>query len=375
MQDSKIPMQPIDQSAGLAVKKHSKKTLKQKIILTIFGVFSILFGFCVAAFFWYNVQLSPIDKNATSLIKISVKNGSSTGQVADLLHDSGMIRNVFAFKVYLKLSGNEDKLQAGTYRIAKSESVSQIVGHLINGKVDQFSITFYPGATLVDNTDKPEIKKTDVTTILKRAGYSEEEISAALRAKYVSPLFNSKPASADLEGYIYGETYNFNVGASVSEIFEKVFDEFYGDITANNLIDGFKSRGLNLYEGITLASIIQKEVNTEGDQKQVAGVFYNRLDQGMVLGSDVTYQYIADKNGLVRDPNLDSPYNTRVNGGLTPGPIAAPGLSALMAVASPNSNEYLYFLSGDDDITYFASTYAEHESNIVNHCKIKCSTN
>lgn len=375
MQDSKIPMQPIDQSNGLAVKKHSKKTLKQKIVLAILAVFFVLAGFVGATFLWYNVQLSPVDKDATSLIKISVKNGSSTGQVADLLHDSGVIRNVFAFKVYLKLSGNEDKLQAGTYRIAKSESIPQIVGHLINGKVDQFSITFYPGATLVDNTDKPESKKTDVTTILKRAGYSNEEITTALKAKYVSPLFNSKPASADLEGYIYGETYNFNVGASISEIFEKVFDEFYGDITANNLIAGFKSRGLSLYEGITLASIIQKEVNTASDQKQVAGVFYNRLDQGMVLGSDVTYQYIADKNGLIRDPNLESPYNTRVNSGLTPGPIAAPGLSALLAVASPNSNDYLYFLSGDDDITYFAKTYSEHESNIVNHCKIKCSTN
>jgi UPF0755 protein len=71
---------------------------------------------------------------------------------------------------------------------------------------------------------------------------------------------------------------------------------------------------------------------------------------------------------------LDSPYNTRINKGLPPGPIAVPGLTALQAVADPNSGDYLYFLSGDDDVTYFARTDAEHQSNIVNHCKVKCAT-
>ena len=94
----------------------------------------------------------------------------------------------------------------------------------------------------------------------------------------------------------------------------------------------------------------------------------------MMLGSDVTYQYIADCDGLVRDPGLESPYNTRVVTGLTPGPIAVPGLAALKAVADPATTDYVYFLSGDDDVTYFARTNEEHEANIRDHCQVKCAT-
>jgi UPF0755 protein len=98
------------------------------------------------------------------------------------------------------------------------------------------------------------------------------------------------------------------------------------------------------------------------------------MSQGIQLGSDVTYQYIADKTGIPRDPGIDSPYNTRRFIGLPPGPISSPGLSALKAVGSPASSDYLYFLSGDDDVTYFAKTEAEHEANISAHCKVKCAT-
>lgn len=94
----------------------------------------------------------------------------------------------------------------------------------------------------------------------------------------------------------------------------------------------------------------------------------------MPLGSDVTYHYAADKLGVEPSPSLESPYNTRIHKGLPPGPIATPGLSALMAVADPASGDYLYFLSGDDDKTYYAKTEQEHQANIENHCKIKCST-
>ena len=129
---------------------------------------------------------------------------------------------------------------------------------------------------------------------------------------------------------------------------------------------------MSLYQGITLASIIQREVNAEGDQRQVAQVFLLRLKDDISLGSDVTYQYIADKTGVPRDPGLDSPYNTRVVKGLPPGPISAPGRLALDAVANPATGDYKFFLSGDDDKTYFGRTQAEHEKNIADHCKMKC---
>ena len=197
----------------------------------------------------------------------------------------------------------------------------------------------------------------------------------AFAKTYDSPLFDTRPAGKDLEGYIYGETYRFNSGVPVETILQRTFSEYYKVIQDNNLVDKFKSHDLTLYEGITLASIIQREVSGAEDQKKVAQVFYNRMNQGIQLGSDVTYQYIADKLGLPRDPNLSNPYNTRKYVGLPPGPIASPGLSALIAVASPASTNYLYFLSGDDGITYFSTSEAGHNANILNHCQKGCSSN
>ena len=139
----------------------------------------------------------------------------------------------------------------------------------------------------------------------------------------------------------------------------------------NNLKEGFKKQGLTLYKGITLASIVQREVLAP-DQPQVAQVFYSRLKQGMNLGSDVTYHYAADKQGVARDFNLESPYNTRKYKGLPPGPISAPGLSALRATANPALGDYLFFVSGDDEKTYFARTNAEHDKNVSQYCHTKC---
>jgi UPF0755 protein len=292
---------------------------------------------------------------------VEIPSGSSPTQIARILEDKKLIRSQFAFDIYTRITGKRSTLQAGTYNLSPSESTEAIVGHIVSGRIDQFSLIFLPGATLAENRSK-----------LIAMGYPEAEVDAALNKNYTHPLFQDKPESADLEGYIYGETYNFSSSATVEEILTKTFDEYYAKIKENNLVEGFKAHGLNLYQGITLASIIQREVSAKGDQRQVAQVFYSRLNSGMMLGSDVTYQYIAKKLGVEASPSLDSPYNTRKYAGLPPGPIATPGLAALEAVANPASGDYLFFLSGDDDITYFAHTNAEHDANVRDHCKVKC---
>jgi len=368
----KLKLQPIiNHTAGL---KSPKKRSKRKITLWIISIVSIIaVAAVVASVIWYNVQLAPVGNDISQLKKITIVSGSTPSQIGEQLEKESIIRNSTVFDIYTRLSKKSSSLQAGTYRLSPAETTPQIIDHIVNGSVDKFSITFYPGATLVDNTDTSASKKVDFTTILRNAGYSDQEITVALSATYDSPLFAGKPAGASLEGYIYGETYDFETGATVHDILTRVFNEFYAVIDENKLKEAFSARGLSLYQGITLASIIQREINDPQDQKRAAQVFYSRLNSGMVLGSDVTYQYIADKTGVARDTNLDSPYNTRIHTGLPPGPIATPGLSALQAVAQPAEGDYLYFLSGDDDITYFARTYAEHEANITNHCKIKCT--
>jgi len=209
--------------------------------------------------------------------------------------------------------------------------------------------------------------------VLIKAGFGEAVVDAALSKTYSHPLLADKPASADLEGYLYGETYSFPVGTTVSDIIVRAFDEFYAQVESNDLVAKFKTQGLNLYQGITLASIIQREVPGTTDQKQVAQIFLKRLKIDMPLGSDVTAYYGADKKGVERSVAVDTSYNTRIYKGLPPGPIGTPGLTSLQAVAAPASGDYLYFLSGDDDVTYYALTDEGHQNNIKNHCQVKCA--
>jgi UPF0755 protein len=360
-QPQPIEQQPFATDAGLTVGE-KKKSRKKIVIWSLVGFFVAALLTVGGIFLWYTLQLAPVDSNNTDKQLVMIESGSTPTDIANLLKEKELIRDTTAFLWYSRFEGVQNLLQAGTYRLSPSESTPQIVEHLSSGRVDTFSITFLPGATLADNRK-----------VLIGAGYDASVVDAALAKTYDSPLFAGKPASADLEGYIYGETYSFGTDTIVEAILEHVFDEFYGVIEKNDLVAKFKAQDLTLYEGITLASIVQREASPKADDMpQIAQVFYSRLAMGMPLGSDVTYQYIADKTGVARDPNLDSPYNTRRYAGLPPGPISSPGEKALKAVANPASGDYLYFLSGDDDITYFGRTLEEHEANITNHCQEKC---
>ncbi len=347
---------------------------KRRIWLKLLLVIFLLAGVFGGGWLWYQSQLQPVsnDQNATR-VRLEIASGTTPDRIADQLLEAKLIRNTLAFSIYTRMTNTQNKLQAGVYNLSPAESLPAIVGHLTSGKAEEFSLTFYPGATLLDPSDTPIEKKTDVTTVLLKAGYKEAEIKAALDKKYDHPLLADKPASASLEGYVYGETYRFATNASVEDILIRTFDELKAQIDEYDMVNKFKQQGLTLYQGITLASIIQREVSGEADEAQVAQVFLKRLRQGTVLGSDVTYKYAAKQMGLIDSPDQDSPYNTRRFGGLTPTPISAPGLGALMAVTKPAAGDYEFFLAGDDGKTYFAHTEAEHEANIRNHCQIGCA--
>jgi len=351
--------QPIGDS-GLNKKIGRSSKVKKIILFSGIGLIVLVGAALAIGWGWYQSQLAPVDAKSTEKVRIKIESGSSPAEIAALLEEQEVIRNSDAFALYIRLSDTRDFLQAGSYRLSPSESTPQIVEHLTKGNVDTFNITFLPGATLVENRK-----------VLLDTGYTEAEVDAGLNATYDSPLFEGKPEGGDLEGYIYGETYQVGGGASVSDILAQTFTEFEKVVEENNLKAEFESHGLTLFQGITLASIIQRE-SGGNDEAQIAQVFYSRLAVNMPLGSDVTYQYIADKTGVARDPGLESPYNTRVKTGLPPGPIATPGKAALLAVAHPAAGDYLYFLSGDDNVTYYARDLAGHEANIANHCKQKC---
>jgi UPF0755 protein len=330
---------------------------------------------CAALIGWYLLSLRPVSADEAQRVTVTISSGSSPLEMGELLQSNKVIRSKAAFYIYTRLHGVRGILQAGTYSLSPAKSTPQIVGSLTSGEADQFNVTFYPGATLTIDATAAD-KTPSHRQVLQKLGYSDEEIAEAFSASYDAEyplLFSDKPVTADLEGYVYGQTYRMASGSSVKQILRRTFEEFETQIKENNLVEAYKAQGLSLYQGITLASIIQREVPAAADQKQVAQVFLKRYRAGGTLGSDVTYHYAADKLGVPRDHELNSPYNTRKVAGLPPGPISSPGSSALLAVAFPAPGEYLYFISGDDDKTYFATTNEEHEANVAKHCAYKCS--
>lgn len=362
------PLQPVvtpepSATAPLSLPPKKSMSVRRRILLIVGGLFAIAILAAAAAFFWYQQETSPVSSDANvTRVRVTIESGTTPDEIGSLLAEKKVIRNTTAFDIYTRLSGTRNKLQAGTFSLSPHESTAAIVDHLVAGKTDQFSITFLPGATVADN------KK-----VLLTAGYSQAEVDAAFNKTYESPLFQDKPVSADLEGYIYGETYTFSAGSTVEQILQRTFDEFYAAISENNLIAGLQAQGFNLYQGITLASIIQREVSGQADSAQVAQIFLKRLSEGMPLGADATFVYAAKKAGVTPTVDFDSPYNTRIHTGLPPGPISAPGIVALQAVAHPAEGDYLYFVSGDDGKNYYSRTVEEHEKNTREYCKINCS--
>jgi UPF0755 protein len=313
---------------------------------------------------WYNESIKPLS-SVQQRIVVKIKPGMTARTIGQVLEDSKVIKSGDAFYIYTKDNGQRGNLQAGTYMFSPNQSVAQIVSMLVSGKTNIFNVTILPGQTLQQIKDQ-----------LLKDGYKDSEITAAFAKKYNSPLFNGRPSGASLEGYIFPDTYQIDGDTSVSQLLQKSFDNFYQKLQTTDILTAVKSHNLNLYQAITLASIIQKEDSDSSVQPQIAQVFLLRLQKGMVLGSDVTAIYGARIAGQDVSPAAavayDSPYNTRLHHGLPPGPVANFNLSSLQAVAHPASGDYLFFVAGDDSTVHFARTEKEHQQNVDNYCKKLC---
>ncbi len=376
----------LTEPAATPKRRHSRW---RKLLLVTIATLIILVGLAGAAAVWFREQLRPVDPSDTSVQKVEVKAASSFRSVATMLEQRRIVRNAAAFETYAELQGKRSGLKEGTCKLTRAETADEILAKLTSGCHDFVSVTFYPGATIEKPLYKPADAVLDQTMYVKyrlaKAGFSEEQIAAALGKTYSGPLFADKPAGTSLEGYVFGETYYVDEGATAEQVLQTAFDQMYSDIQKNDISAKFNQQGLNLYQGITLASIVQRELNCEDKptperkdrcyqyQRTIAQIFLKRLRAGVSLGSDVTFIYAADMKGVAPTVNIDSPYNTRIHPGLPPGPIASPGLLALKAVADPTPTDYMFFIAGDDGLIYFATDQAGHEANIKNHCQKLCS--
>ena len=390
--------------------KSSEKPMKKvKRILLSFFILLFLAGLFGGGYYWYSLQ--PVssancrfdsakaaaesnEKESNSVCEyqtIEISAGESVKQIANNLKQADLIRNPLAFELYARINNLHAKLKTGKYSFRKTMSARDIAKQLVNGVVssDVFNLTILPGTSLLGDKGKSQ---TGIIHQFRTLGYSEEEINQALTKHYDNPILKGLyadeiklsepdiPVKLALEGYLYGETYQFYNHEKLENVITTILNQFNDVVVSNQLEEKFKARGLSLRQGIILASIIQKEAHTE-DMPGVSMVFQNRLKRGIALGSDVTATYAADIVGIDRATAnnadilaVESRYNTRKSTGLPPGPIAVPSKAALLAVAEPDSSKasMLYFLTGDDGLMYYSSTDAEHNQKIRDHCQKLC---
>lgn len=373
------------QNPPTAAPSPLKVSKRRKWPFIVGAIILVLVAIVIASVAWYKHALTPVNTGDKTVQQVQIGEGATFAFVSERLQERKLIRSSLALTIYAQLHGRQGDIKKGTCNLTPSESAVQILDRLTKGCSDFKSVTFYPGGTVFSPKGVANSKDFSVYAGLKAAGFGDEAIMKALNAAYDSPIFADKPAGTGLEGYIYGDTYYINVDGGPEQALNYAFSEMNKVIKDNDLVAKFKKQGLNLYEGIIMASIVQRELSCDGltgdkqsacysNQQKIAQVFYSRLDMGMTLGSDVTFIYAAGLTGEPALPSLDSPYNTRIVGGLPPGPIATPGLHALIAAANPAATDYLYFVAGDEGggAVYYAKDEAGHQYNITNHCQVYC---
>lgn len=310
----------------------------------------------------YVRNLEPVSGDKTQKTFV-VASGEPPSQVSTDLHKQGLIRQVWAFDRYVRNENLANKFQAGTYRIAPSESAREIAAKIADGKVAVDLIVLLPGQR-IDQLRQAFIK----------AKFNPAAVDAAFNpTQYAdSPALADKPANASLEGFLYPDSYQKDADTDPKVIVQAALDEMEKHLTPERRA-AFAAHGLSVYQAVTMASIIEKEVSNPADRAQVAQVFYTRMATGMSLESDVTAFYGAIIAGQPPSVDFDSPYNTYKIKGLPAGPISNVSDSSLDAVAHPANTNWLYFVAGDDGKTYFSNTLAEHQALTQQHCKKLCS--
>lgn len=310
----------------------------------------------------YSDNLKPVSSQKKSHI-ITVDPGSTTATIADNLKSKGAIRSDWAFEWYVRNHQLRDQLKAGTYQVDESQSVSEIVNTIAEGKTATNLVTILPGKRLAQIRDS-----------LIQSGFSNQDVDTALEPAQYSghPALTDKPEGASLEGYLYPESFQKSDGTTAKQIVKQSLDEMQLRLTPE-IRQAISKQGLTLHQGISLASIVEQEVSNASDRAQAAQVFLKRYKSDIELGSDPTAFYGAIRDGKEPSVLYDSDYNTRTRKGLPPGPIGNVTENSLQAVSSPAQTDWLYFVSGDDGKTHFSKTLAEHEELTKKYCTKLCS--
>ena len=293
---------------------------------------------------------SKASGNDISEKKLTVIAGQHFKMIAAQLEKAGIIRDSRRFKLFARFKGYDKRIKAGEYRLSNALSPKQVLEIMVSGKVALYKITIPEGYNLVQ-----------IAGIVSKLGFTDTP--AFIRSATDPDIARSLGVAAvSLEGYLFPDTYHFPKGLPLDEIMGTMVNRFQ-EIFSREWQARSRKMGMDMHQVVILASIIEKETGAAFERPLIASVFHNRLAKGMRLSSDPTVIYgIKDFDGNLTRRHLKTatPYNTYLNKGLPPGPIANPGVASLEAALYPAETDYLYFVSKKDGTHHFSTSLKEH---------------
>ncbi len=338
---------------------------------------TIYFLFFILLFFVWGIYLAKNSTDSENNLFL-VERGQNLFEIASNLEKEGIIKNRIFFNFYVFLRTSQNKLQAGQYSLNSSMSIKEIGDKIISGDTAKTVITIPEGWNLRDigwyfeNQGMFQAEELFELVGFPLINYS---VNTDLpKPKDFSLDYNflkNKPKNISLEGYLFPDTYEIVPGTELEEIVRKMLANFNKKLR-EELKKEIQKQDKSIFEIITMASLIEKEVRTLKDKKIVSGILWKRLSAGIGLHIDATITYITDKKSVKvskQETEIDSLYNTYKYRGLPLGPISNPGLQSIEAAIYPESSDYWYYLSTPEGETIFSRTLEEHNIAKVKYLK------
>ncbi|MDO4885909.1 endolytic transglycosylase MltG [Streptococcus sp.] len=377
----------LENKVGKRRKKRQKtNSLAGKIALCL--ITAIIIALLATGFFAYRYvdsSIKPLDSSSTEYITVDIPEGSGNKYIGQILEKAGVIKSATVFNYYTKFK-NYSNFQSGYYNLQASMDLDEICKLLKEGGTPQpekpslGKILVTEGYTIkqISEAVTKNSAKKNASTPYSSEDFlkvvQDEAFISKMAAKY--PKLLSSLPSADqvtyrLEGYLFPATYSYYKETSMEDIVEEMISTM--DSYMSQYYDTIAASGKSVNDVLTLASLVEKEGSTDDDRRNIASVFYNRMNNNMPLQSNIAILYAMGKLGEETslaadasiDTSIDSPYNVYTNTGLMPGPVDSPSLAAIEATVNPASTDYYYFVADvKTGKVYYSENFDDHQANV-----------
>ncbi len=312
-------------------------------------------------------------KSSNEVRVVTIPRGATASEIAGIIHQEGLANTTVVPKILMYALGLNKKMQFGTFEIPAGTTLLGVLQDLTQIQYQEREITLLEGWSLKNITDYL-VEQQIVTRPAVVAMIGEPRKDNGKGVKDWSAEFSvlqSKPKYVSLEGFIFPDTYRLNLNATAEDIVRKTLQNFDKKLTPDLRAEIVRQKK-TIFEIVTMASILEREVKSPEDKALVADIFWRRIARGMGLEADSTVNYATGKSlpsVTLDDLKINSPWNTYKYRGLPPGPISNPGLDSIKAAIYPKPNLYWYFLTTSDGRVIYGKTFEEHINNKKKYLK------